>query len=76
MLEEKWILSELSGRDVGLQAAIDAYLGLGAPAPETDPTAGAPIALDIDWASGWDTEADLSDGAEDGTMGIPAEDLR
>ncbi len=76
VLEEKWILSELSGRDVGLQAAIDAYLGLGAPAPETDPTAGAPIALDIDWASGWDTEVDLPGDAEDGTMGIPAEDPR
>ena len=56
VLEEKWILSELSGRDVGLEAAIDAYLGLGAPAPETDPTAEAPIALDIDWASGWDAD--------------------
>ena len=76
VLEEKWILSELAGLDVGLQAAIDAYLGLGAPAPETDPTAGAPIALDIDWASGWDTDIDVSGDPEDGTMGIPAEDLR
>ena len=76
VLEEKWILSELAGRDVGLQAAIDAYLGLGAPAPETDPTAGAPIALDIDWASGWDTELDQSGDAGGGTMGTPAEDLR
>ena len=38
VLEEKWILSELAGRDVGLEAAIDAYLGLGAPAPEDDAT--------------------------------------
>ena len=76
VLEEKWILSELAGVDVGLQAAIDAYLGLGAPAPETDPTAGAPVALDIDWATGWDTEMDLPGAAEDGTMGIPAEDPR
>ena len=76
VLEEKWILSELAGVDVGLQAAIDAYLGLGAPAPETDPTAGVPVALDIDWATGWDTEMDPPGAAEDGTMGIPAEDPR
>ena len=36
VLEEKWILSELVGSDVGLEAATDAYLGLGAPAPEDD----------------------------------------
>ena len=40
VLEEKWILSELAGRDVGLQAALDAYLGLGAPAPEDDRSGG------------------------------------
>lgn len=43
VLEEKWLLSEQVGRDVGLNAAIEAYLELGAPAPETgtrdDPTA-------------------------------------
>jgi hypothetical protein len=44
VLEEKWFLSEQEGRDVGLATAIDAYLALGAPAPETlgkddDPTA-------------------------------------
>jgi hypothetical protein len=49
VLEEKWILSELAGTDVGLRAAIDAYLGLGAPAPETDPNAGGSrVALDLD----------------------------
>ena len=52
VLEEKWYLSELAGRDVGLAAAIDAYLDLGAPAPETaggreDPAA-LLDALDID----------------------------
>ena len=36
VLEEKWILSEVVGSDVGLEAATDAYLGLGAPAPEDD----------------------------------------
>ena len=35
VLEEKWYLSEQEGRDVGLGTAIDAYLALGAPAPET-----------------------------------------
>ena len=54
VLEQKWILSELAGTDVGLEAAIDAYLGLGAPAPETDEASALPVALDIDWASGWD----------------------
>jgi len=34
VLEEKWYLSEQSGNDAGLAAAIDAYLALGAPAPE------------------------------------------
>ena len=36
---------------------MDAYLGLGAPAPESDdrvPIAG--LALDIDWSTGWETE--------------------
>lgn len=75
VLEEKWILSELAGIDVGLQAAIDAYLGLGAPAPETDAAeAGLPVALDIDWATGWDTEPDVSWLAEDGTMTADPED--
>ncbi|HYH92389.1 MAG TPA: DUF4032 domain-containing protein [Candidatus Saccharimonadales bacterium] len=49
VLEEKWILSELAGTDVGLRAAIDAYLGLGAPAPESDRTAAeGRVALDLD----------------------------
>lgn len=53
VLEEKWILSEMAGYDVGLEAAIDAYLGLGAPAPEDDRgPADASVALDIDWSGG------------------------
>ena len=34
VLEHKWLLSEQAGKDVGLDAAIDAYLAEGAPAPE------------------------------------------
>ena len=57
VLEEKWIRSERQGADVGLQASIDAYLGSGAPAPESESAArGSPVALDIDWSSGWETE--------------------
>ena len=37
VLEYKWLLSERAGRDVGLHAAIDAYLAAGAPAPESGP---------------------------------------
>jgi hypothetical protein len=50
VLEEKWILSEVAGKDVGLQAAIDAYLGLGAPAPEaaSAPSPGSTVTLDLD----------------------------
>ncbi|HEX5825292.1 MAG TPA: DUF4032 domain-containing protein [Candidatus Limnocylindrales bacterium] len=54
VLEEKWYLSEQEGHDVGLAAAIEAYLALGAPAPEIvrgndpttllDPTEGDPLA--------------------------------
>ncbi len=59
VLEQKWILSEMAGKDVGLAAAMDAYLGLGAPAPEADArTAEAGVALDIDWSGGWETEPD------------------
>jgi hypothetical protein len=34
VLEEKWLLSEQAGLDVGLATAIEAYIALGAPAPE------------------------------------------
>ncbi len=43
VLEHKWLLSERARRDVGLEAAIKAYLEEGAPAPEVAPTA-EPIA--------------------------------
>ncbi|HEY3165311.1 MAG TPA: DUF4032 domain-containing protein [Candidatus Limnocylindrales bacterium] len=35
VLEQKWLLSEEAGRDIGLARAIEVYLELGAPAPET-----------------------------------------
>jgi len=55
VLEEKWILSESVGTDVGLAAAMDSYLGLGAPAPEGDgPTEASSPALDIDWNGAWE----------------------
>jgi hypothetical protein len=53
LLEHKWLLSEAAGRDVGLEAAIQSYLGLGAPAPE-DP--GRSAALDVDLADDEDME--------------------
>lgn len=53
VLEEKWLLSEAAGFDVGLDAALPAYLSLGAPAPEDQATEGS-IALDIDWSMGLD----------------------
>jgi hypothetical protein len=59
VLEQKWILSELVGKDVGLSAAMDAYLGLGAPAPESNVASDdAGVALDIDWSGGWEAEPD------------------
>lgn len=55
VLETKWILSEAVGTDVGLEAAIEAYLGLGAPAPEGDGRReDAGLELDIDWSGGWE----------------------
>ena len=57
VLEQKWLLSEAARRDVGWDAALDAYLALGAPAPE-DASADSPIALDIDWSAGLDGSED------------------
>jgi hypothetical protein len=55
VLEQKWLLSEATGRDVGLESALDAYLALGAPAPE-EPGTESSIALDIDWSTGFELE--------------------
>ncbi len=57
VLEQKWLLSEAARRDVGLEVALEAYLALGAPAPE-DSAADSSIALDIDWTSGFDAPDD------------------
>jgi hypothetical protein len=62
VLEEKWILSEIAGTDVGLETAMDAYLGLGAPAPESESgSVESNIALDIDWSG---LEVDETPGDE------------
>jgi len=38
---------------------MDAYLGLGAPAPESDVASDdAGLGLDIDWSGGWEAEPD------------------
>lgn len=49
VLEQKWYLSEAAGFDVGLELAIEAYIYLGAPAPEQGGGAGGTsIALDLE----------------------------
>jgi hypothetical protein len=49
VLEQKWYLSEAAGFDVGLELATEAYIYLGAPAPETFPTDSDPsVALDLE----------------------------
>jgi len=47
VLEHKWILSESAGSDVGLDAAIEAYIAFGAPAPEDGTHSELPIDLPI-----------------------------
>lgn len=48
VLEEKWYLSEAAGFDVGLELAIEAYLHLGAPAPEAVGRGSGTVALDLE----------------------------
>jgi hypothetical protein len=77
VLEQKWILSERLGKDVGLDAALEAYLGLGAPAPEDDRgPSEASVALDIDWSTGFDSdgEAHADADAPDRAAARPAGD--
>ena len=57
VLEQKWLLSEVTGKDVGLETARAAYLALGAPAPE-DATVDTAVALDTDWSPGFDRPSD------------------
>jgi hypothetical protein len=45
VLEEKWLLSEQAGWDVGLNAAVEAYLAMGAPAPESGARPDDPAAV-------------------------------
>ena len=59
VLEHKWLLSELAGRDVGLRAAIESYITEGAPAPERLGSGPDSVldtldveADDLDWAGG------------------------
>ena len=52
-----WLLSEVTGKDVGLETARAAYLALGAPAPE-DTTVDTAVALDADWSPGFDRPSD------------------
>ena len=59
VLEEKWFLSEEAGGDIGLAAAIDAYIAMGAPAPETGSATGDE-----------DADADPHDAAD-----VPAADM-
>ena len=63
VLEEKWILSEMAGGDVGLEAAKDAYIGLGAPAPEAAGEPDSSIVLDIDWATSFEETDPATDEA-------------
>jgi hypothetical protein len=71
VLEEKWLLSEREGRDVGLARAIEAYLALGAPAPERlgkddDPT----VLLDPPDGESFEIDAlEFDDGDEDSASG-------
>jgi len=48
VLEQKWYLSEAAGFDVGLELATEAYIYLGAPAPETAAGDGSTVALDLE----------------------------
>ena len=76
VLEEKWLLSEAAGSDVGLARAIEVYLELGAPAPEVvargddasallDPLDADPLELEL---------AEIDDEPEPGLPGEPATD--
>jgi hypothetical protein len=81
VLEEKWFLSEREGRDVGIDAAIEAYLAMGAPAPEsgrTDPTdALDPIDVDMLELASFRDDGPRSSGPSGGRPGDrPATDTR
>lgn len=48
VLEQKWYLSEAAGFDVGLELATEAYIYLGAPAPETPGDVEPSVALELE----------------------------
>lgn len=55
VLEMKWLMSEVAGRDVGLAVALEAYVASGAPAPEDAPTIpDVDVSLDVDWQGPFD----------------------
>jgi hypothetical protein len=59
VLELKWLQSEATGSDMGLEAALRGYIEMGAPAPEDVEAVGlSSIVLDIDWSSGLDSDGE------------------
>jgi hypothetical protein len=79
VLEEKWLMSEREGRDVGLSTAIDAYLALGAPAPESsgsdvldpldvDPLDVDPLDLDALELDALGEDGELREPGDDGDL--------
>jgi hypothetical protein len=58
VLEHKWLRSELAGRDVGLDAAIESYLAAGAPAPEVTVSRAGTV---VDPLANLDIEAAIAD---------------
>lgn len=69
VLETKWLLSEAAGHDVGLAHAVEAYLAMGAPAPESGE--GPMVDLDIDWSTAFDEPSVVELGPE-GEADCPA----
>ncbi|MGH2511970.1 MAG: DUF4032 domain-containing protein [Candidatus Limnocylindrales bacterium] len=48
VLEHKWLLSEQAGHDVGLETALQSYLEIGAPAPESAGTAADELPTELE----------------------------
>ncbi len=69
LLEMKWLVSERAGHDVGLQAALEAYLEQGAPAPESGSLPGIDVSLDLDWSDGLDGSVPAAMAEEAGADG-------
>jgi uncharacterized protein DUF4032/lipopolysaccharide kinase (Kdo/WaaP) family protein len=57
VLEQKWYLSEAAGFDVGLELATEAYIYLGAPAPETPGGIEPSVALELERLASSDAAA-------------------